>query len=1286
MKKYKLMLTALLGAAFLFAPHENAGAAEPSDIVSVSVEETYENADSDWLSGYHYELLDDGETEPVVRLKKCYLSGDVSVYGTATVEGRTYRTFVTKECFSDCAGIRSLGFVADDGIKPLADEDMQEAFSKDPCLERIDIRGLDLSNTKNISMMFSKNESLSDIILSNDTLGNSYDEPVVIANKVFSESPSIVALDLSGFDTTNVVNMEHIFSYMQGVRSFKFGGVFDTSNVTDLSFAFYDCPSFTGSLDLSKWNTAGKSSTANNKTMRSMFELFPAQAIILTDFDTSNVTDMTYAFANTSFSRIDLSSFDTSKVTTMYGMFDGTKVENDYLDWMMFGPGWNTAGVTNFSRMFNHRYITNSCANTFVAVTRTTSASNLVEMFYDTKINCNSAHATLSGASLDLQSWDISSVTDMSRFLKSGIVACNLTGWNYSSLQNGDDAFGGAASKATPAAYAAAIEAKRPSATVLDDTSKYNCYIYGRGYSGLTKDGTQFSTASDSSVDTTGSIFGTTRDKLPIHFKLNMSFNYYIGDTFLTNTDPKGIMYSKVSTDSYSVSINKIQTPVTAEQKKWFCPYNAGLTTNGREDRNYYEIYGYSDGRLAFIYAPTQEEWNETLKRCEYTGNVNGFRNVCNEGKYLTNRMYGFREVDISEYLRKVDIQTPTVENGGLDMIGSSGTDYSSEYEESGMPFSNVTYVMGKENENTIRPVEKKNFVFLGWFDTDGNNLTDYTGGLYTPKGLSSEIIVPHYRIEEKDVRLSVTFETGEDAPDGLSLLIDPGFEDNFYLSREGDKWTGTFFTTVALKDRIFKLPVISIEGMDEENPEYEFLGWEGEDGSFTVSSSDTQKKFKAVFRHNEEETSDPGIDDPTQGDPAQNDPTQGDPAQNDPAQNDPTQGDPIQGDPAQNDPTQGDPAQNDPTQGDPAQNDPKQGDPAQNDPDQGGHSHDNPGQDEPRQDDPRQDDPKQGDPKQDDPKQDDPRQDDPRQDDPRQDDPKQDDPKQDDPKQDDPGQEDPSKDDPSHDTPSSELSEEIKALNDELSALRGEKAAADSRNNELVDNLNRKIAELENTISTLSQNMSKNDEVLASTEREGNAGSGSTGRSSSGSSSSAYGQGTGGSSDRYETSTGSTSKNTYSGASLGEKRSEAVFSTPSVPTQTIRSNDLSKMSAQPEPHYAYRTSNGSVKLNYDTSVINASKDTVEEYGFFTEGAKKEGSSHSSAKASSAKTSEKAAASSDEMKKAAGNTATHDDSLLEAQNIGRSIFGVMILVIVTGCAIFLTFRKKAVKKNRRTRK
>ena len=75
-----------------------------------------------------------------------------------------------------------------------------------------------------------------------------------------------------------------------------------------------------------------------------------------------------------------------------------------------------------------------------------------------------------------------------------------------------------------------------------------------------------------------------------------------------------------------------------------------------------------------------------------------------------------------------------------------------------------------------------------------------------------------------------------------------------------------------------------------------------------------------------------------------------------------------------------------------------------------------------------------------------------------------------------------------------------------------------------------------------------------------------------------------------------------------------------------------------------------------------------------------------SSNSATSKITEKTSATSSEMKKAAGNTGTHDGGLLEAQSVGRSIFAVMVLVIITGSAIFLTFRKKAVKKNRRTRK
>lgn len=1181
------MLTALLGAAFLFVPHGSVSAAEPSDTIRVSSEETFESAESDWLSGYYYEFLDN-EDEPVVKLKKCYLSGDVTVPGTAVSQGKTYRTLVTRECFSNCAGLTSLCFLETDGIKPLAEENMSEAFSRDPYLESVDITGLDLSVTQNISGMFSKNESLSEIFLSNSTLGTAYDAPLVSARRLFAESPSITALDLSGFDTTNVVNMGYIFSSMTGIRSFRFGGVFDTTNVRDLSYAFYDCPSFTGTLDLSSWNTVGKSTTKNNRTMESMFEKLPAKTIILTDFDTSMVTTMKSAFADTSFSSIDLSSFNTSLVETMAGMFDGTNVDNDYLDWITLGSGWRTSSVTSFSKMFNQRYITNTCANAVALATKTQNATSLYMMFYDTKINCDSDHRVISNAALDLSGWNVSSVTDMRKFLSSGNVSCNLTGWNYSSLNFGDDAFGGAASKANPAATANAIEATQYPASDLDDPSKFNSYFYSRAYAGLTKDGREFSLSSDGSTDSIHSLFGTSG--LPIRYNVKVTMSYYNGgDTYRTATNPAGTFYTKRSTDSYSVSINMVEQPTTAEQEKWFCPYKAGLTTNGKEDRNYYEIYGYSDGRYAFKYAPTQSEWNATVKHCMYSGTIDGFKNICNEGKFLVNRVSGFKEVDISEYVGNVEIQAPTTLNGAIDMTGSSGIDYSDELESLDLfdlPFSKVSYVIGAETRNAINPVEKNGFVFIGWFDTQGNDLTDSTGGIYIPKGVSREIIIPHFKVDEKDVRIKVTFDPGENAPEGLSLSLDTESADCFSLSREDEKWTGTFSTKVALKDKTFKLPVLSIEGMDEEEPEYEFLGWECGEEDFTVSSSDTEKVFRAVFKHNKK---------PAQDDPAQDNPAQDDPAQDGPAQDDPSKDDPGQDDPKQDDPAQDDPAQDDPAKDDPAQDDPKQEDPVQ-----------------------------------------------------------------DDPSKDDPGQDDPAQEDPKQDNSDPELSEKLKTLTDELLALREEKVQADSKNNELIDSLNARIAELENTISELSESRSKNDEVPASIERTGNNG--------------------GGSYSGYGASSYSVSGNTSSRGASAEDSRELSFETPSVSAKSFTSSDKITMSAQPEPHYAYRASDGSVKLNYDTSTGSELK----EYGFFTGGSGDTLKTSSNSAAS--KISGRTSATSSEMKKAEGNTGTHDGGLLEAQSVGRSIFAVLILVIITGSAIFLTFRKKAVKKNRRTRK
>lgn len=69
--------------------------------------------------------------------------------------------------------------------------------------------------------------------------------------------------------------------------------------------------------------------------------------INLTNYDTSNIIDMSIMFADISISNINLKNFNTSNVITMYGMFCGcNKLEK--LDLSSF----DTHNVTNISSMF----------------------------------------------------------------------------------------------------------------------------------------------------------------------------------------------------------------------------------------------------------------------------------------------------------------------------------------------------------------------------------------------------------------------------------------------------------------------------------------------------------------------------------------------------------------------------------------------------------------------------------------------------------------------------------------------------------------------------------------------------------------------------------------------------------------------------------------------------------------------------------------------------------------------------------------------------------------------
>lgn len=92
---------------------------------------------------------------------------------------------------------------------------------------------------------------------------------------------------------------------------------FNTSNVTDMQGMFFECKAQT--LDLSNFNTS------NVTDMSNMFLLCRAETLDLSSFNTSNVTTMHDMFYECHAEVIDLSSFDTSKVTDAYGMFCNRK-------------------------------------------------------------------------------------------------------------------------------------------------------------------------------------------------------------------------------------------------------------------------------------------------------------------------------------------------------------------------------------------------------------------------------------------------------------------------------------------------------------------------------------------------------------------------------------------------------------------------------------------------------------------------------------------------------------------------------------------------------------------------------------------------------------------------------------------------------------------------------------------------------------------------------------------------------------------------------------------------
>ena len=137
---------------------------------------------------------------------------------------------------------------------------------------------------------------------------------VTSTSYMFYDCRNLTSLDLSNFNTSQVVNMRNMFYGCNALTNLDISN-FDTSNVTNMNNMFDGCKGFS-SIDVSSFNTSKVT------TIASMFNACSKLTDIdLSNFDTSKVTNMSYLFNSCIvLPSLDLSNFYTSNVTNMSGI------------------------------------------------------------------------------------------------------------------------------------------------------------------------------------------------------------------------------------------------------------------------------------------------------------------------------------------------------------------------------------------------------------------------------------------------------------------------------------------------------------------------------------------------------------------------------------------------------------------------------------------------------------------------------------------------------------------------------------------------------------------------------------------------------------------------------------------------------------------------------------------------------------------------------------------------------------------------------------------------------
>lgn len=253
----------------------------------------------------------------------------------------------------------------------------------------------------------------------NSVITSVYVEPGVKANsnsgKLFTFLVNTTTIDITNLDTSDVAFYNDFFSSDSKLKEIKGIEKIDTSNAKSFNSMFYNDSSLKN-IDISNFDTK------NVTDMSYMFSSCKALITGLSKFDTSNVSTMKSMFTLSNYASIkDIEGWNTAKVTDMSGMFSFisnlTSVDIS---------NWDTSNVTNISTMFSGDISLIKVIG--LDSWNTGKITNMTGLFRGTGFT----------ELPEIENWDTSQVTNMGSLFSSckSLAKLNLKSWNTSKVKD----------------------------------------------------------------------------------------------------------------------------------------------------------------------------------------------------------------------------------------------------------------------------------------------------------------------------------------------------------------------------------------------------------------------------------------------------------------------------------------------------------------------------------------------------------------------------------------------------------------------------------------------------------------------------------------------------------------------------------------------------------------------------------------------------------------------------------------------------------------------------------